>query len=153
MATIRREIETHTGAQWVEQTGDPAGLIARSEEEMEWIVSRVRELAVDEPLLGWQRNSIYLRFGHRQYQKGSTLVELAARHGLTPAACFAIGDSHNDFEMLAPTAAARIACPANAVPDIRAHVEAAGGYACQAPHSHGCIEALDHFFGVEDTNP
>ena len=147
LQAIRREVEEHTGATWIEQEGDPAGLIARTEEEMAWIVGRVRELAAPEPMLGWQRNSIYLRFGHRKYQKGSGLNRIAERCGNDARVCFAIGDSHNDFEMLSPEAAAHIACPANAVPEIRAHVKAHGGYVCKASHSQGCVEALEHFFG------
>ena len=146
MKAIRAEVEEHTGAQWIEQEGEPAGLIARTEEEMEWIIGRVRELAAVEPLLNWQRNTIYLRFGHRNYQKGSSLVRVAEGYGLTAADCFAIGDSHNDFEMLSPAAAARIACPANAVPEIRAHVEAVEGYVCRQSHSEACVEALERFF-------
>ena len=143
---IRAEVESHTGAMWVEQEGDPAGLIARSEEEMEWILGRVVELTADEPRLGWQRNSIYLRFGHKDYQKGSSLRRVAENAGLGPERCFAIGDSHNDFEMLSPQAAHRIACPANAVDEVRAHVAAEGGYVAGFGHSAGCVEALRHFF-------
>jgi len=147
MKRIRAEVEEHTGATWVEQEGDPAGLIARTDEEMGWIVGRVRELAAGEPLLGWQRNSIYLRFGHRNYHKGSSLRRVAEGCGLDPAASFAIGDSHNDFEMLSPESALSFACPGNAVPEVRAHVEALGGYVCRAAHSEGCVEALERFFG------
>jgi hydroxymethylpyrimidine pyrophosphatase-like HAD family hydrolase len=144
---IRREVEEHTGATWIEQPGDPAGLIARTEEEMAWIIGRVEALAAGEPRLGWQRNSIWLRFGHRNYQKGSSLTETARHFGLVPAHVFAIGDSHNDFEMLHPSVAAKIACPGNSVAEIRAHVLAHGGYACRNGHSGGCVEALEHFFG------
>lgn len=144
---IRREVEEHTGATWIDHPGDPAGLVARTDEEMAWIVGRVTELAVGQPLLGWQRNSIWLRFGHRNFQKGSALTEVARHFGLRPSHCFAIGDSHNDFEMLSPEAAAKIACPANSVPEIRAHVLAHGGYLCRDAHSDGCLEALTHFFG------
>lgn len=146
MERIRHEVEEHTGAQWVEQAGDPAGLIARTEEEMEWIVGRVRELAADQPLLGWMRNSIYLRFGHKNYHKGSSLGAVAGRYGLGPADCFAIGDSHNDLEMLSPDAAAEFACPSNAVPEVRSHVEALGGYLCVKGHSEGCVEALERAY-------
>ncbi|MEM1085496.1 MAG: HAD hydrolase family protein [Verrucomicrobiota bacterium] len=142
---IRSEVEEHTGATWVEQKGEPAGLISRTEEEMEWIVKRVRELTVDEPLLGWQRNTIYLRFGHRNYQKGSSLVRVASGYGLGPEASFAIGDSHNDLEMLTPEAAAMIACPGNAVPEVREQVRSLDGHVCEAVQSAGCIEALRHF--------
>ncbi|MDB6077789.1 MAG: hypothetical protein JWO82_1536 [Akkermansiaceae bacterium] len=143
---IRAEVEEHTGATWVEVPGDPAGLVARTEEEMAWIMSRVIHLTADEPFLGWQRNSVWLRFGHKKYQKGSALGEVARHFGLTAADCFAIGDSHNDFEMLSLQAAARVACPANAVPEVRAHVKALGGYECENGHSHGCVEALGHYF-------
>ncbi|BCX47702.1 sucrose phosphate synthase [Haloferula helveola] len=146
LAAIRAEVEEHTGATWVEQAGDPAGLIARTEEEMEWILGRVTELAAPEPLLGWQRNSIYLRFGHKNYQKGSSLRRVAEGFGLGPAQSFAIGDSHNDFEMLSPESAAFIACPGNAVDEVREHVEEVGGHVCAAGHSDGCVEALRRFF-------
>ena len=145
---IRKEVEEHTGATWVEQKGDPAGLIAKTEEEMEWIVGRVRELTAKEPLLGFMRNSIYLRFGHRNYQKGSSLVQVAKTFGLDQSQSFAIGDSFNDLEMLSPDAAVHFACPGNAVPEIRAHVSALDGYVCKATHSDACVEALEHFFVV-----
>lgn len=146
MKAIRAAVEEHTGATWVEQHGEPAGLISRTEDEMDWIVRQVTALAADEPLLGWQRNTVYLRFGHRNYQKGSSLVRAGERFALGPAESFAIGDSHNDFEMLSPEAAGRFACPANAVPEIRAHVQALGGYVCRENQSLGCVEALGHFF-------
>nr|WP_281375566.1 HAD hydrolase family protein [Haloferula luteola] len=145
---IRAEVEEHTGATWVEHDGDPAGLVSRTEEEMEWIVRRVVEMAADEPLLGWQRNSVYLRFGHRQYHKGSSLRKVAEGLGLGPAECFAIGDSHNDFEMLSPDAAGQVACPGNSVPEVRAHVASVGGYVCDLTHSRACVEAMEHFFPV-----
>ena len=34
----------------------------------------------------------------------------------------------------------------NAVPEIRATVEAAGGLVTRASHGHGAVEALRHFF-------
>ena len=145
---IRREVEEHTGATWIEQPGDPAGLISRTEEEMAWIMERVVALAAGDPDLGWQRNSIWLRFGHKKYQKGSSLAEVARHFGLGAAQTFAIGDSHNDFEMLSPGVAAMFACPGNAVADIRAHVVSGGGYPCRLTHSEGCVEALEHYFGV-----
>jgi hydroxymethylpyrimidine pyrophosphatase-like HAD family hydrolase len=147
LKAIRSEVEEHTGATWIEQEGEPAGLISRTEEEMEWIVGRVRELTVSEPLLGWQRNTIYLRFGHRNYQKGSSLVQVASGFGLGPASSLAIGDSHNDLEMLSPDAAAMIACPGNSVPEVKSQVERVGGYLCRDVHSTACVEALEHFLG------
>lgn len=144
---LRHEVEQHTGAQWLEMVGEPAGLISRTEEEMEWIVSRITALVGDEPHLAWQRNSIYLRFGHRDFQKGSSLGEVARMHGVPTARCFAMGDSHNDLEMFEPVHAAMTACPANAVEEVRARVLSHGGIITRSVHGDGVLEALMHYFG------
>jgi len=143
---IRHEIEEHTGAQWMEWHGEPAGVISRTVEEMEWIVQHVTPIAAEEPQLSWQRNSIWLRFGHRDFQKGSSLAEIARIHRLPAARCFAMGDSHNDLEMLDPAHAGMTACPANSVDEIRGKITATGGLVTQGVHGHGAIEALRHFF-------
>jgi hydroxymethylpyrimidine pyrophosphatase-like HAD family hydrolase len=143
---VRHEIEEHTGAQWMQMDGEPAGVISRTDEEMAWIVSHIAPLVATEPQLAWQRNSIYLRFGHRDFQKGSSLREVARIHRLTPADCFAIGDSHNDVEMLDPAHAAMIACPANAVREIIEQVRRSGGLVTRAAHGDGTVEALHHYF-------
>jgi hydroxymethylpyrimidine pyrophosphatase-like HAD family hydrolase len=142
---IRSEIEQHTGARWMFFEGEPAGIISRTEEEMEWIVRHITPMTSGEPLLSWQRNSIYLRFGHRDYQKGSSLSEVAAIYQLAAADCFAMGDSHNDMEMLDPAHAAMTACPANAVDVIKAKIIANGGIVTTGIHGDGAIEALLHF--------
>jgi len=143
---LRREVEHHTGARWLELEGDPAGIIAQSEEEMEWIVDHIRPLAAAEPHLAWQHNSIYLRFGHRDFHKGTSLAKVSELHGLPVDRRFAIGDSHNDFEMLDPGNTGMTACPANAVPAIREKVLATGGLVTRASHGLGAVEALTHYF-------
>jgi HAD superfamily hydrolase (TIGR01484 family) len=147
LKSIRSEIEQHTGARWLEMEGEPAGVIAQSDEEMAWIAERVAALTQAEPNLGWQRNSIYLRFGHRNYQKGSSLSEVARHYKIGADRCFAIGDSHNDFEMLDAAHAKMSACPANAVDDIKAAVLSHGGYIAKASHGSGAVEALKYYFG------
>ncbi len=143
---LRSEIEEHTGARWIEMDGEPAGIISQSEEEMEWIIDHIEPLVAAEPHLAWQRNSIYLRFGHRDYQKGSSLSQVAGHYGLTAASSFAIGDSHNDLEMLDPAHAGMTACPANAVAAIKEKIAATGGLITRAAHGYGSIEALHHYF-------
>ena len=143
---IRHEIEEHTGAHWMDAEGEPAGLISRTLEEMEWIMTRVVALADGHPHLSWQRNSIYLRFCHRNYHKGSCLSEVARMHGVSTARCFAMGDSHNDFEMLHPEHAGMIACPVNAVPEIVEAVRGVAGFVTPSAHGKGAVEALRHFF-------
>ncbi len=149
LAHLRREVESHTGAKWQELNGEIAGIISQSDEEMDWIVNHIQPLVADEPHLFWQRNSIYLRFGHRDFHKGSSLSEVAGQYGLTAAHCFAIGDGQNDFEMLDPAHAARIACPANAVPSIKEKIAASGGLITRAAHGYGAIEALHHYFTMD----
>jgi hypothetical protein len=146
LARIRHEIEEHTGARWLEMDGEPAGLISRTEEEMEWIVGHIAPLVAAEPHLAWQRNSIYLRFGHRDFHKGTCLTEVARHYNLGAPRCFAIGDSHNDLEMLDPEHARMIACPNNAVDEVRQQVAQRGGYVAEAAYGAGVIEALRHFF-------
>jgi hydroxymethylpyrimidine pyrophosphatase-like HAD family hydrolase len=146
LARIRHEVEEHTGAHWLEMDGEPAGLISRTEQEMEWIVGHIAPLMADEPQLAWQRNSIYLRFGHRDFQKGSSLGEIARLKRLSADRCFAMGDSHNDVEMLDPAHASMSACPANAVKEIREMVSANQGLVTRASHGDGVIEALNHYF-------
>ena len=146
LKAVRKEVEEHTGAQYIEMHGEPAGLISRTEEEMEWIVERITPLIAAIPDLGWQRNSIYLRFGHRNYQKGSTLSEVARLFELDTARTFAAGDSHNDIEMLSPEHSGYAACPANAVAAIRELVAARGGLVTTAAHGQGIVEALRKTF-------
>jgi HAD superfamily hydrolase (TIGR01484 family) len=151
LARIRHEIEEHTGAQWMEWEGEPAGVIARTEEEMAWIIGRVAPLAAEEPHLAWQRNSIYLRFGHKDFHKGSSLAEIALHHRLPAGRCFAMGDSHNDLEMLDPLHAGMTACPANSVTDVREKVISTGGLLTRGAHGPGAVEALRHFFQMAES--
>ena len=126
--------------------GEPASVIAKSEEEMEWIVNRFTPLVAAEPELSWQRNTIYLRFGHRDFNKGSSLSEIARMHQLGAEHCFAMGDSHNDVEMLDKRHAHMIACPANALDLVFAHVKEQGGLITQRLHGEGVVQALEHYF-------
>ncbi len=148
LARIRQEIGEQTGAQWIELDGEPAGIISRTEEEMEWIVAHITPIIDAEPHFSWQRNSIYLRFGHRDYQKGTSLSHVSSHYGLPVARRFAIGDSHNDLEMLDPEHAGMTACPANAVDEVRNKVQSTGGIVTLATHGHGAIEAIRHYFGT-----
>jgi HAD superfamily hydrolase (TIGR01484 family) len=146
---IRHDIEQHTGAEWFETEGEPAGVVGRTEEEIEWIVQRITPVAAAEPELAWQRNTIWLRFGHRDFQKGSSLSEVARLHDLPVAARFAMGDSHNDLEMLDAAHCGMVACPANSVPEILAKVKARGGIITRGVHGEGAVEALASCFGMD----
>ena len=76
----------------------------------------------------------------------NSLAEITRIYQLSAARCFAMGDGHNDLEMLDPANAGMTACPANAVAVIREKIAANGGLVTRAPHADGVIEALEHYF-------
>ena len=143
---IRSEVEQHTGASYIEMKGEPGGLISRTEEEMEWIVGHIGPLMAEVPDLGWQRNSIYLRFGHTNYQKGSSLAEVARLYGIPTSHVFAMGDSYNDVEMLSEQYSGGAACPGNAVGAIRELILARGGLVAEGSAGVGVVEVLRKIF-------
>jgi len=73
------------------------------------------------------------------------LAEIANRCGVCVDKVFAIGDGHNDLDMLVPKYAGMFACPGNADDDVKAHVADHGGFIANGRASVGAIEALEHF--------
>ncbi len=146
LSHIRHAVEQHGGTQWLEMDGEPAGFITRNVEQMTAIVQHITPLVAAEPHLAWQRNTIYLRFGHRDFHKGSCLTEISRRYQLPASRCFAMGDGHNDLDMLDPARAAMTACPANAVDVIQEKIFSTGGLITRAKHGAGALEALAHYF-------
>lgn len=142
---VKEYVEEQTMAQWVEEEGDPAGIIATSEEEMAVIAAFVEEHRSMSDLIGVLRNTIYMRFVHRDYHKGTSLTEVARLEGLCPSQIFAIGDGHNDLDMLRSEVAGMLGCVGNAHMDVKAHVRRQGGYEAAAAGSLGSVEALRHF--------
>ena len=71
--TIRIYVEQETKARWVASQDEPAAIIASSEQEMDSICSHLDvQITQREPkYLAYERNSIYLRFSHSEYNKGT----------------------------------------------------------------------------------
>jgi len=143
---LRQWVEAETAAVWGTQDEEPAGIVASTASEMDMIVSKIDEVLHLKPKLSYQRNGIYLRFSHDQYHKGSAMTEVARLCGLSAHKIFAIGDGHNDLDMLDSSMAGLIACPANACAEVREQVEASGGYVAGMAASAGTIEALCQLF-------
>ena len=143
---IRSYVEESTNARWVSEEGDPAGVVATSHEEMDEIIAHIDERKSKVEMMGYLRNTIYMRFSHKDYHKGSSLAEITRRCDLDSSQVFAIGDGHNDIDMLHKDYAGMIACPANSSQAVKQHVEGQGGYLCKQPASLGVVEALRHFF-------
>jgi hydroxymethylpyrimidine pyrophosphatase-like HAD family hydrolase len=131
------------------QEGEPAGIVASTAAEMDFIVQKIDQEIALKPLLSYQRNGIYLRFSHSHYHKGTAMAEVARQLGLTAERTFAIGDSHNDLDMLEPSMASLLACPGNACDEVKARVASCGGYVAAGMASVGAIEALCALFTRE----
>ncbi len=144
--TLRKHVEMHTYAQWIEVEGDPAGIITSSQAEMDALLPVIEQEISANEHLGFQRNTIYLRFGHKAYHKGSAFAELCGLWNVPIERRFAIGDGHNDFGMLHQEFVGMAAAPINAHEDIKEFINERSGFIASKPASHGVIEALEHFF-------
>ena len=105
-------------------------------------LDKIRELL---PIFNYQRNTIYVRFCHHAYSKGTALAELARHLELGPEAIFAAGDHFNDIPMLDGIHAKYVACPSNSCDEVKKLVRNAGGYIARGTASQGILEALQHF--------
>ena len=123
----------------------PAGLLTSSEEVMETVSRNIQKEAEHLPDFSFQRNSIYLRFCHRDYHKGSALGELCRLEGIEAAMVLAAGDHFNDLSMLDGSYAKMTACPANAIDAVKQVVRRSQGYIANKNWADGIAEALDFF--------
>ena len=139
---VRKFLEYETLATFFDVPEEPAGIISSSDEEMDQICAFIDPMLSAFPDLRYERNSIYLRFSHRAFNKGSALAHLSMALGVAPSRIFAAGDNYNDLTMLDPRIAAHLACPANALPQVHSHIAAHGGYRARLPGAAGIAEAL-----------
>lgn len=139
---IKKWVDEETAAVWGFQSGEPDGIVASTASEMESIVQRLDQEILKSPLLSYQRNGIYLRFSHRDYHKGTAMAEVGRLIGVDVSRTFAIGDSHNDLDMLDPSLASHLACPGNACDEVKQRIVQSGGYVAEGIASRGVIEAL-----------
>jgi hydroxymethylpyrimidine pyrophosphatase-like HAD family hydrolase len=146
LQAIRSFASTETSALVLEDVGSPVGLIARDDAEADRISQFLRQLLGEDSDLIVVRNSVYFRLAHRSYQKGSCLTALAEKLSIPKTHIFAVGDHWNDLPMLDRDVAHHMACPANAIPDVKAHVARQGGFIATKNYDHGVVEALVHYF-------
>ena len=118
------------------------GIVSRTNEEMDRIVARLDAIKGSVDKFSYQRNSIYLSLCHADYDKGTALAELGRLIGVGPEGTFAVGDHQNDLPMLNGVHARHVACPANAIEEVKRTVREAGGYVTRDGYSAGVIEAL-----------
>ena len=145
--TIRIYVEQETKARWVASQDEPAAIIASSEQEMDSICSHLDvQITQRKPkYLAYERNSIYLRFSHSEYNKGTAAIALGKMLEIPKEKTFVIGDNYNDLKMLNQEVAGMIACPQNSVPMVKEKVIGIGGYVATNSYGAGAAEALNHF--------
>jgi HAD superfamily hydrolase (TIGR01484 family) len=127
------------------ENGRVAGLMTANTGTMDRLVEQIRALAVDVPDFSFNRNTVWMRFTHREIHKGSSLVELSRLLDIAREDVLAVGDHHNDIPMLDGSAAAMVACPANAVGEVKDAVRSAGGYVSPYSWGEGVADAIRHF--------
>lgn len=121
------------------------GLVAENEEELDRVTEFIDRAREKQPKFHYQRNTVYLRFCHVDYHKGTALAELCRLLEIPRNCVFAAGDHHNDISMLDGRFAQFPACPANAIPEVKEAVKSAGGYVASKNYGAGVHEALLHF--------
>lgn len=150
---IRQFIGQETRAEALYEKEQFVGIIGKSDDEVDRFVSFLHAERSSDSLFHYQRNTIFLRFCHADYSKGTALAELCRLTGVPHEETFAIGDHHNDLSMLDGTFARWAAAPANAIEEVKSAVRNAGGYVASRRASEGMLEALHHFFTEHGAPP
>ena len=143
LLSMKQWVEDKTAAMWGVQENEPAGIVASTASEMDWILKNLKDTISRCDGLSYQRNGIYLRFSHQDYHKGTAMAEVAKKLGVSRNETFAMGDGHNDLDMLDLRYAQHIACPSNACSEVKEHVKKEGGFIASNPSGKGAREALD----------
>lgn len=143
--TMEKLSETLEGVVVLYEEETPAGLITASEELMDEVIVHLQREAQAVSDFGYQRNTIYLRFCHRDYHKGSALGELCRLENIAAEEVLAAGDHCNDLSMLDGSYAGMPACPGNAIEQVKETVRRAGGYVARENWADGVAEAFRHY--------
>jgi HAD superfamily hydrolase (TIGR01484 family) len=145
LAEVVDFVNQETKARLLYHSAGLEGLVAENEEELDRVAQFIDRARARQPKFHYQRNTVYLRFCHADYHKGAALAELSRLLEIPRDEIFAAGDNHNDISMLDGRFAAFPACPANAIPEVKKAVEAAGGYVASENFGAGVHQALRNF--------
>ena len=129
----------------IHENGVLAGLVTSSEAVMEEVAGFIIREAVELPEFHFQRNTVYMRFCHRDYHKGAALGALCRTLSIGREQVFAGGDHFNDLSMLDGKYAAFPCCPSNAIAEVKSAVQSAGGYVATKVAADGVAEAWRFF--------
>jgi HAD superfamily hydrolase (TIGR01484 family) len=142
---IHKRFDPVPWAHFESDGGRVIGIVTETDEQMDEVCVFLERERLRVPGFNYMRNTIYLRFCHEAYSKGTALGELARLTGIEREEIFAAGDHYNDLPMLDGTFAQWVACPENAVPAVKRAVTEAGGHVGRGTASFGVVDALQHF--------
>lgn len=91
-----------------------------------------------------QRAGPYLRFSHRDYNKGTALAFVASRFRVPPVHAAIFGDGYNDLDAMRHLPEAFRCCPSNAAAEVKAMVACGHGYVSTEPRTRGVLDGLVH---------
>ncbi|MCC6233637.1 MAG: HAD family phosphatase [Verrucomicrobiales bacterium] len=139
---FQRLREEHAGT-FYEDAFSPLCVIAENLVAADRVYAELVAFAAGVPHLTVVRNDVYIRLSHDGYDKGSALAEIGRRLGIGAEATLAAGDHYNDLPMLRPERAKWLVAPANAIPEVKAQVSAAGGYISSQPQGEGTARGIE----------
>lgn len=97
------------------------------------------------PRLWAMRNRRAVVLRSARVGKGITLLGLCGRLGIPPERVVAVGDSHNDVDMLDGRYGYASGCPANAESCVKQAVLANSGVVSELPNGRGVVDVLRRF--------
>jgi HAD superfamily hydrolase (TIGR01484 family) len=142
---LKAWVEARFAATIYEDAYSPFCLIAARIQDAEVIHEYLTDYCRGVPELDVMRNSVYTRFCHQSYNKGTALREIAGQLKVTAAETFAAGDHLNDLPMLSREYAHWLAAPENAVESVKEAVRRQNGFVSVFAHGHGVADALRTF--------
>lgn len=145
LADIERYLAEHGSAHAIYEGDRMIGLATGDDDGMDRVCDFLDREKARVPGFHYMRNTVYARFCHEAYSKGTALAELARLLGIGANEIFAAGDHYNDLPMLDGRHAKLVACPENAVEAVKTAVRLAGGFVGQSACSEGVVEALNFF--------
>lgn len=123
----------------------PICIIGDNNHEADKVYRFLSDYAAHVPHLTVVRNDVYMRFAHEAFNKGTAVDHIRNSLQVPSQAVFIAGDHLNDIPMLQPVYGRWLAAPANAVPEVKSHLLAHGGYISPLPAGLGTLDALTRY--------
>lgn len=125
------------------QEGDVYSLVVNDAVCMDAVAEKIDNVIAPYPEIVTQRAFVYLRFSHKDFNKGTALRHLVRYFGLDLRTVVIFGDGHNDLDAMAALPEAYCCCPSNAVSEVRQAVGKSGGFVSQHSALTGVLEGLE----------